>query len=248
MQDSLDIKIRNTLYNFLEKKNKLAIKDKNLFLYIKEQEEKIHGSKKYFNISTLFENEGTTLKKVHCSETFNIAIKHIIDKQLFLYTLEYLQGNNKHEKIHLFDRIIYNIESKTKNAEKDIEYLLTVILDLPTGLAILLYNSDSIEKGRQVKVPLPEKIGIIDIIYRNLLIELKTYDRWGEGIQQLTEYGEFYPDRKKVLLLFNKYTDDINVQRICEQIGIKFLIFEDLITSFANCSNLKEQTERFLLE
>lgn len=58
------------------------------------------------------------------------------------------------------------------------------------------------------------KVGDIDLLTNDSLIEIKTYDNWKYGIGQIIAYSTFHPDKNKYLYLFDvgdKNTKIINL-------------------------------------
>lgn len=67
--------------------------------------------------------------------------------------------------------------------------------------------------------------GNIDLLTADKLIEVKSGECWKNGIGQLMAYGFHYPDRQKVLYLFNYQDLDLhNVLKICESLGIEVML------------------------
>eukprot|EP00899_Mesostigma_viride_P009241 jgi/Mesvir1/18318/Mv18471-RA.1 len=92
---------------------------------------------------------------------------------------------------------------------------------------------------REIRCP----AGIIDILCprQRVLIEVKTFNRWMEGLGQLMAYGRYYPDFKKRLHLFRTSTMPgscclkklLTVHETCIWAGVELTLDESIEISHA---------------
>lgn len=78
--------------------------------------------------------------------------------------------------------------------------------------------NDSIDSEIEVKTP----IGRIDVLTDDLLIEIKNAHNWMHGVGQLKIYGDFYPDHKQVLVLFDGEENE-TIRELCHKNEISVL-------------------------
>lgn len=78
------------------------------------------------------------------------------------------------------------------------------------------------------KTEVPVKVGRIDVLTENLLIEVKNANNWMHGIGQLVTYGYYYPDHVKVLVLFDG-EESSDVMDHCARMGIHVVWDSDLL-------------------
>lgn len=79
-----------------------------------------------------------------------------------------------------------------------------------------------LQVGGQIEVAVP--IGRIDILTPHSVIEVKKGRHWMHGIGQLQAYGQYFPDRKKILQLFGNLPVQSNIDVIrttCASVGIE---------------------------
>lgn len=79
-----------------------------------------------------------------------------------------------------------------------------------------------LQVGGQIEVAVP--IGRIDILTPYSVIEVKKGTQWMHGIGQLHAYGQYYPDRKKILQLFSSLPVHTNIdviRKTCATLGIE---------------------------
>lgn len=68
-------------------------------------------------------------------------------------------------------------------------------------------------------------VGIADIVTDTMLIEIKNYAHWTDGIGQLLKYEQYFPGRKKVLYLFGQIPKNFDLAYMmttCKSAGIKY--------------------------
>ena len=93
--------------------------------------------------------------------------------------------------------------------------------------------SKNLDKEKQIQHRLQKKLGgeievetdygDIDLLTDDQLIEIKKYSDWKCAIGQLISYSKDYPDREKIMYLFDVPDDNIipKIKIICNDIGIK---------------------------
>lgn len=78
------------------------------------------------------------------------------------------------------------------------------------------------ELGGQTEVKTPA--GFIDVLTKNMVIEVKAIKLWKAAIGQVFVYQTFYPRRKPAIALFDYQTSSIPtslVDEVCKKLGIK---------------------------
>ena len=80
--------------------------------------------------------------------------------------------------------------------------------------------------GGQCEVITP--VGKIDLLTKDMIVEVKTVEHWKHSIGQVIAYGKFYPNHQRCIYLYGKMPKDFNnCYELCEQNNIK-LMFESL--------------------
>ncbi|AVG46780.1 N domain-containing protein [Acanthamoeba polyphaga mimivirus] len=93
-------------------------------------------------------------------------------------------------------------------------------------------NKEKIIQGELQKklgglIEVKTKVGAIDLLTKNTIIEIKDYDNWKHGLGQLLSYSIFHLDKTKCLYLFNVGENKISsVKKICKQYSIKLNIYD----------------------
>lgn len=93
--------------------------------------------------------------------------------------------------------------------------------------------SKKLDKEKQIQLKLQKKLGgdievgtdygDIDLLTDTQLIEIKKYTDWKCAIGQVIAYGADYPDREKIIYLFDVPVDNIvgKIRIICTELDIK---------------------------
>lgn len=73
------------------------------------------------------------------------------------------------------------------------------------------------------------KFGFIDLMTQESIIEIKVYENWKHGLGQLMAYGRCFPNKKKILYLFdvpeqNQLTD---IKELCDECGVAVEVWSD---------------------
>lgn len=82
-----------------------------------------------------------------------------------------------------------------------------------------IVTSNNLDKEKQVQTKLKEKyggqievdtdVGKIDLLTKKYIIEIKNYENWKSAIGQLIMYSCDYPEKKKIIYLFDVPNDNI---------------------------------------
>ena len=96
---------------------------------------------------------------------------------------------------------------------------------------------ERLEKEKEIQLFLQEKlggnievdtkIGRIDLLTNDSLIEIKTYKDWKCALGQLLAYSIFYPQKKLYMYLFDVKNNDTKlINKICNKNNINLMIYD----------------------
>lgn len=110
--------------------------------------------------------------------------------------------------------------TKRTNSSKKIEH---VIVEAFIGLTVVeqknKIQTNLLKKlGGEIKVK--TELGEIDLLTKDSLIEIRTLHEWMAGLGNLVVYSHCYPDKKKVLYLFNVNKEYDHIRTICDSQNI----------------------------
>lgn len=98
--------------------------------------------------------------------------------------------------------------------------------------------SSNFDREKQIQKVLHKKLGgeieakttygKIDLLTEKSVIEIKTYNDWKCAIGQLIAYSEYYPDKEKIMYLFDVPKKNIidDIELVCSKVDIKLKIFK----------------------
>lgn len=77
------------------------------------------------------------------------------------------------------------------------------------------------------EIEVPTKIGNIDLLTDDSIIEIKTYDNWKHAVGQIIMYSKFYPNKDKYICLFDANDKDVKmIKKLCSEDNINVLVYD----------------------
>ncbi len=131
-------------------------------------------------------------------------------------------------------KVSYWIEDWRSYSKENNDQYVYNISNLEASLSIqkekLIQNILQTRLSGEIEVETP--FGFIDIMTNDTIIEIKCFKHWKDAIGQILAYGNYFPDKKKSIYLFDipKNTDMgyINsIKTLLEQYEIELLLNEN---------------------
>ena len=87
---------------------------------------------------------------------------------------------------------------------------------------VLLVSSRSCQHP-DTKVEIKTPAGHIDCLTKIEIVEIKVITKWKDGLGQLLAYSVFYPNHRKVLMLFGKTKSSLfeSIEQVCCNDGVE---------------------------
>ena len=107
-----------------------------------------------------------------------------------------------------------------ENHEKYWNAISNITTDCNSLLEEKIKNKLALKLGGTAEVETP--VGYIDILTDELIIEVKKYDNWKFALGQILSYSQYYPDRFKMIYLFDTPTKNNlkTIREVCHKYDV----------------------------
>ena len=182
---------------------------------------------KYFlkSIFTRFPTDKNIVNSICRFKAFTQLSKQALKKNntKFIFTDSSLVFDNESLKCFLDDNYMDELlRKKDYGKQRTNQYEKVRSKVKRTGLKNEAYYQLKLYEKHKGELEVKTPVGNIDLLTKDKLFEIKSYESWKSAIGQLLSYGMFYPNHRKVMVLFNKMSnkDDVEIKKLCEQLEI----------------------------
>lgn len=193
-----------------------------------------------FNKSWIYVSEEIVVEQLGYSKSKDTM--HVFNTKLikeFEKNIDYKEVDSEHELVQakLKNKTTKNDRRGGSNKK---HYIITGKTYATIALSRINCNKqNSIEKKIQMhlkqklnaKIEIRTPVGCIDLLSDSHIIEIKEARSWKNALGQVLCYSEYYPDKKKKIILFGNTTTPLNImQKVCNKYDVDIEIFNEKLT------------------